>query len=157
MEDYILGENASLEEVRSDLNLIREIEDTPVTVEWELDTYETLNLDGSLRLENLKEEGSLTELTARLVCGERGRDIPGSREDLSADSHRGGAVERDCERSFGCGPAGEQQSENEKTAGENRWGCGGALDGSAVFFCSDSSVPDSVCGSPGVCGKGPGK
>lgn len=70
MEDYILGENASLEEVRSDLNLIREIEDTPVTVEWELDTYETLNLDGSLRLENLKEEGSLTELTARLVCGE---------------------------------------------------------------------------------------
>lgn len=34
MEDYILGENASLEEVRSDLNLIREIEDTPVTVEW---------------------------------------------------------------------------------------------------------------------------
>ena len=70
MEDYILGENASLEEVRSDLNLIREIEDTPVTVEWELNTYETLNLDGSLRLENLKEEGSLTELTARLVCGE---------------------------------------------------------------------------------------
>ena len=69
MEERILGDNVSLEEVRSDLNLIREIEGTPVVIEWELDNYETLNLDGSLRLENLKEEGSLTELTARLVCG----------------------------------------------------------------------------------------
>lgn len=70
MEDYIIGKNPSLEEVRSDLNLVQEIEGTPVTVEWELDNYETLNLDGSLRRENLKEEGSLTELTARLLCGE---------------------------------------------------------------------------------------
>lgn len=70
MESYIIGENASLDEVRSDLHLIQEIEDTPVTIEWELENYETLNLDGSLRLENLKEEGSLTELTARLFCGD---------------------------------------------------------------------------------------
>ncbi len=70
MESQILGENASLQEVRSDLNLIREIAGTPVTVEWELDNYESLNLDGSLRLEKLTEEGSLTELTARLTCGE---------------------------------------------------------------------------------------
>ena len=70
MESLILGENASLQEVRSDLNLVQEIEGTPVTVEWELDNYETLNLDGISRLENLTEEGSLTELTARLTCGE---------------------------------------------------------------------------------------
>ncbi len=70
MESRILGGNVSLEEVRSDLNLVQEIEGTPIRIEWELDNYETLNLDGSLRLENLKEEGSLTELTARLTCGE---------------------------------------------------------------------------------------
>lgn len=70
MESYILGTNTSLEEVRSDLNLVQKIEGTPIEVEWELDHYEALNLDGSLRLEKLKEEGSLTELTARLTCGE---------------------------------------------------------------------------------------
>lgn len=68
MEGLIIGENPSLEEVRSDLNLIQEIEGTPITVEWEFDNYESLNLDGSLRLENLKTEGSLTVLTARLHC-----------------------------------------------------------------------------------------
>ena len=70
LESLILGENASLQEVRSDLNLVQEIEGTPVTVEWELDNYETLNLDGTLRREDLTEEVSLTELTARLTCGE---------------------------------------------------------------------------------------
>lgn len=69
MESLILGNNLSLEEVRSDLNLIQEIDGTPVTVEWELDNYESLNLDGSLRLENITDQGSLTQLTARLVCG----------------------------------------------------------------------------------------
>ncbi len=69
MDSYILGENRSLEEVRSDLCLIRKVEGTPVTAEWELDSYEALNLDGSLRPENLTEEGSLVELTARLFCG----------------------------------------------------------------------------------------
>ena len=68
MEGLILGENDSLEEVRSDLNLVQAIEGTPITVEWQLDNYEVLNLDGSLRLENLTAQGSLTNLTARLVC-----------------------------------------------------------------------------------------
>lgn len=68
MDSYILGENGSLEEVRSDLHLIRRIEGLPVTAEWELDSYEVLNLDGSLRRENLREEGNLVELTARLFC-----------------------------------------------------------------------------------------
>lgn len=69
MDGLILGKNDSLEEVRSDLNLVQAIEGTPITVEWELDNYEVLNLDGSLRLENLTDQGRLTNLTARLVCG----------------------------------------------------------------------------------------
>lgn len=68
MESMMLGENASPEEIRSDLNLMREVEDTPITVEWELDSYEVLNLDGSLRQDKLKEEGTLVSLTARLFC-----------------------------------------------------------------------------------------
>lgn len=68
MEEYILGENISLEEVRCDLNLIRQVEGLPITIEWELDSYEALNLDGTIRRENLKEEGSIVELTALLIC-----------------------------------------------------------------------------------------
>ena len=71
MEKRILGENRSLEEVRNDLNLVQEIEGTPITVEWELDSYKVLNLDGSIRREAVKEEGSLVELTARLRCGDK--------------------------------------------------------------------------------------
>lgn len=68
MESYILGENISLEEVRADLKLIRRIEGTPIEVEWGLDSYEVLNMDGTIRPEKLEEEGSIVELTARLIC-----------------------------------------------------------------------------------------
>ena len=61
MDSLILGENESLEEVRSDLHLLSEIEGTPVTVVWELDSYEVLNLDGSIRPEHLTEEGAIVE------------------------------------------------------------------------------------------------
>ncbi len=68
MEGYILGANESFEEVRSDLNLILEIEGTPITVEWELDSYEVLNLDGSIRTDKVTEEGSIVELRGILAC-----------------------------------------------------------------------------------------
>lgn len=70
METYILGENKSLEEVRKDLKLITRVEGLPVKLTWELDSYEVLNLDGSLRPENLKEAGSIVELTACLSCNQ---------------------------------------------------------------------------------------
>ena len=68
MESYIIGENSSLQEVRTDLNLIREIEGTPVTVDWELDSYEVLNLDGSIRKEKVTEDGTIVSLRGRLRC-----------------------------------------------------------------------------------------
>lgn len=68
MEGYILGKNVSLEEVRSDLQLIREIEGTDITVEWELDSYEVLNLDGSIRTDKVTEEGTIVELRGTLAC-----------------------------------------------------------------------------------------
>lgn len=70
MGAYILGENISLEEVRHDLKLIRQVEGLPISVEWELNSYEVLNMDGTIRKENLKEEGSIVELTALLACNE---------------------------------------------------------------------------------------
>lgn len=70
MEAYILGDNASLEEVRSDLKLIRKVEGLPITIEWELDSYEALNMDGSIRPEKLTEEGIIVGMTGLLTCNE---------------------------------------------------------------------------------------
>lgn len=70
LDEWILGENASLDEVRHDLNLLTEVEDKPVSIAWELDSYEAMNHDGSLREENLTEEGTLVTLTAHLTCYE---------------------------------------------------------------------------------------
>lgn len=49
----ILGENKSLDEVRSDLNLIMEIPHTGISVSWELDNYEVMNSRGVLYNEYL--------------------------------------------------------------------------------------------------------
>lgn len=68
MEEYILGENTSLEEVRSDLRLLTSLEAGQVQADWELDSYEVLNLDGSIRAEGADSEGQLVELTAVLTC-----------------------------------------------------------------------------------------
>ena len=62
----ILGENKSLDEVRSDLNLIMEIPHTGISVSWELDNYEVMNSRGVLKKEKLTEEGTLVKLTAVL-------------------------------------------------------------------------------------------
>lgn len=69
LEACILGENVSLSEVRSDLNLVQEISGTPVRVAWTLDSYTVMNPDGSLRQDKLSKEGSLVNLTASLTCG----------------------------------------------------------------------------------------
>ena len=50
------------------MNLIREIEGTDISVEWELDSYEVLNLDGSIRTDKVTEEGTIVELKGILAC-----------------------------------------------------------------------------------------
>lgn len=66
LEQIILGENEDLDNVRTDLNLVTEIPDTGISVTWELDNYEVMDVRGGLRTENLIEEGTLVKLTALL-------------------------------------------------------------------------------------------
>lgn len=66
LEILVLGENKSLDEVRTKLNLISEIPNTGIKVSWELDNYEVMNLQGDLRTENLTDDGTLVKLTALL-------------------------------------------------------------------------------------------
>lgn len=69
LESLILGENRSIEEVRSDLDLITEIPDSGISVSWQLDNYNVMDIQGNIFEEELTEDGILVKLTAVLSYG----------------------------------------------------------------------------------------
>ena len=69
--ELILGENESLDEVRADLSLIQEIPDTGISVSWELDRYDVMDLQGTLIPEKIPEDGTLVKLSASLLYEEQ--------------------------------------------------------------------------------------
>lgn len=70
IKNQMLGENESLDEVRSDLNLITELPGTGIDITWELGSYSVMNSSGTLKTENLTEDGTEVELKAILTYGE---------------------------------------------------------------------------------------
>lgn len=70
LEKLILKDNKSLEEVRSDLDLITEIPEEGISVYWQLDNYDVMDIQGNLIEDGLTEEGVLVKMTAVLSCGE---------------------------------------------------------------------------------------
>ena len=66
LEKLVLGDNESLDEVRSGLNLVTAIQDTGISVSWEIDNHAAMNQQGELKTENLTDEGTLVKLTAVL-------------------------------------------------------------------------------------------
>lgn len=75
LEVQILGDNSSLQEVRSRLNLPAWLEETGIRVEWETQASDLIGADGEL--DNLKcpQSGRKTVLTAKLTAGEFVREI----------------------------------------------------------------------------------
>ncbi len=72
METIILGENKSLDEVRTRLNFPQTILEEKVRADWELDPLEVVDEDGYI-IGDIPEEGILLKLTANLECyGEKG-------------------------------------------------------------------------------------
>lgn len=69
MDERILGENESFDCVEYPLNLMTEIEDTPVTVEWNTDQPVYLDWEGAIG-EAVPEEGVQVHLTGELYAGE---------------------------------------------------------------------------------------
>lgn len=70
MEEYILGDNESLDKVESNLNLLTKVPDEPVEISWELDRYDVMNIRGELQESTLKEAGTLVKLSAVLTYTE---------------------------------------------------------------------------------------
>ena len=66
LEEFILGENESLDSVEKPLRLIEKIPDTGINVAWELDRYDVMNIRGALQAENIDKDGSLVKLRAVL-------------------------------------------------------------------------------------------
>ncbi len=60
----ILGENASFDEVRSNLKLVSKIEGYPFDIRWEIDNYRIINRYGEIREDKTEKEGTLTEVKA---------------------------------------------------------------------------------------------
>ncbi len=66
LTDLILGENTDPDQIRKPLNLLQEIEGTPVSVEWSISEGSPVGMDGQLNQQELPKEGVLAELTAKL-------------------------------------------------------------------------------------------
>lgn len=66
LDEVILGENESFDRVEKDLNLVTGLEDYPVQIEWQLDSYSVMNLYGEIQEEHLVKEGTMVELRATI-------------------------------------------------------------------------------------------
>lgn len=70
LEQLILGENPGLDEVRYDLDLITEIPQRGMSVSWETDRYDVVDMQGSIQSDAVPDEGINVKLTAVLAYGE---------------------------------------------------------------------------------------
>lgn len=68
LEPLILGDNQSLDEIRSDLNLVDEIPGTICKVQWESSQYDVVATDGSLNTSDVSKDGVFVTLTATITC-----------------------------------------------------------------------------------------
>jgi hypothetical protein len=71
LEQELLGQNEALEYVDKDLNFIRSIPDTSIAVEWIPKDYRLISASGKLLIEDTDEEGTDTQITAILKCGDK--------------------------------------------------------------------------------------
>lgn len=63
LPETICGQNKSLEDVRTHLDLVTKLEGYPFTISWESDSYSIVNTDGTVNNEGLRE-GTVAALTA---------------------------------------------------------------------------------------------
>ena len=56
LKKEILNDNASLDEIKPDLNLIEKLEDNPVSIEWFSSNYNLIGYDGKVYNDDLKKD-----------------------------------------------------------------------------------------------------
>lgn len=71
LEKVVLGENESFDRVEKNLNLVTQLENYPVQISWQLDSYKVLNLHGEIQEKNLVSEGTLVEIRGVISYGDK--------------------------------------------------------------------------------------
>lgn len=62
LDRVILGENESFNRIETDLKLVTSLDEYPVQIQWDLDTYEVMSIEGKIRENKVTEEGTLVKL-----------------------------------------------------------------------------------------------
>lgn len=70
LPELILGENDTFDHVTKNMDLVQEIPDIPVSIEWSSGDYGLLDYRGRIMCSELPQEGSICMLTAKVSCGE---------------------------------------------------------------------------------------
>ena len=70
LDKVVLGENESFNRIETDLKLVTTLENYPVNIQWDLDSYEVMSIEGELREDKLTTEGTLVRLRGTISYGE---------------------------------------------------------------------------------------
>lgn len=62
LDEVVLGNNDSFNRIESDLNLVTSLEDYPFQIQWDLNSYEVMSIEGKIKEEKVTEEGTLVKL-----------------------------------------------------------------------------------------------
>lgn len=71
LDGVILGENETKDHVTKNIKLPTEISGYPVQIQWEMDRYDIIDMDGTLLQENISENGDMVALRGTLTYEEQ--------------------------------------------------------------------------------------
>jgi len=66
IDSNLPGDNESLEAVAQPLNFFQTIPETSMSVEWKIENYDFISSNGTIRMENIEDEGVMTSVTAEV-------------------------------------------------------------------------------------------
>lgn len=70
LDAIILGDNESFNRIETNLNLVTSLEEYPVRIQWDLNSYEVMSIDGEIKEDKVTEEGTLVKLRGTITYGD---------------------------------------------------------------------------------------
>lgn len=70
LDKIVLGENESFNRIEKNLNLVTSLEGYPVTIQWDMNSYEVMNIEGEIKEDKVTEEGTLVKLRGMITYGD---------------------------------------------------------------------------------------
>lgn len=70
LDKVVLGENKSFNRIETDLNLVTSLGNYPIQIQWSLDSFEVMNIEGEIKEDRVTDEGTLVKLQGTISYGE---------------------------------------------------------------------------------------